>query len=259
MGYTRKTEHPFDIGLHQSDKIAVEHRTDRKDNEQRDNGLPLRGGQRSEPDEHGHGRNLGNRSNKRGGFVGSPLIDIRNPGMEGEYRQFEKETAQDHGDGNKSGRAAHHLVESWQKLDKIGGAGEAKQVAHAKQHHPGGNHPEKDILDRGLHLHPQTRPVITHGHQKIEGVGREFQGDEHGEQLNTADQHEKTQGTQGQEQVIFGPDLIIDPFQLRAEQQNNRKPHGNDELDELREEINPVRLVKQSCPPGADRPDRPEH
>ena len=67
---------------------------------------------------------------------------------------------------------------------QIGGAGQAEEIAHAKEHEAGGHDPEQDVLDAGFHLDAHALGIAAHGHEEVEGKGGELQGDENGDQLD---------------------------------------------------------------------------
>src|SRR5512139_1560677 len=98
------------------------------------------------------------------------------------------------------------------------------------------------------------------GNQDVERVTGELEGNVDGEELNAAHEEHHAEGAGREEEVELGMVPLLDATQLGAEADNQEKTCGEEELENLGEEINPVSLEKE-CPlephrgQGHDDPD----
>ena len=153
--------------------------------------MVVRRGQGDEADQDGDGADLGQRGDQAGGFVGGALIDVRGPEVEGEDGQLVVEAAEGQRQAGDGQRRVDHGLEPGQQRRQGGRAGQAEEVAHAEEHDAVGGDAEHDVLDGGLHLAALAFALAAHGHHEVEREGGDFEGDDQGDDIHAAHQHDQ--------------------------------------------------------------------
>ncbi len=199
-------------------------------------------GQDRQAQEQGHRGGLGGGGDEGDDLIGTALVDVRGPEVEGEHGQLEKEARHGQEDPDDADGAVDQLGHLGEDVGQVSGAGGAKDVAQAEEHEARGHRADEQILDARFHVDAVTPPQ---GHQDIQGVGRQLQGHIDGEEFHRAHQHHHADGGGGEEEIEFRLVAFLNLGQVVGDGQDQEESQSQGELEDLAEQVHPVGLEKQ--------------
>ena len=235
-------EHPLQVLLGDGREIPDGHGQDRKRHE--DVGevgaaLLACGGQ---ADQHGH------RADFRGGgdegrrLMGGALVDVGGPDVEREDGELEEKPAQGEQEADLDQGPVRSPRQDAGEFGHGGGTGRPIEQGQPEQHHGRCRDPHEEKFQRRLHRH---LPRPAQGHQHVERITRQLQGDVDAQQVYRARQQHHGERADEEQQVELGVVAGLDAVQPAAQADHQEKPQAEQDLEDLGEEVDAVGLRKQ--------------
>jgi len=175
MGRGGEGQEPLEILLRDGGQVAHGHGHNGQDRQDLHQVCALLPRQGHDPHHHGDGGDLRGRGNVGGHRVHGPLVGVRGPEMKGEDRQFEKQSSESQQQAQEHQGALRHPRRGAGHFRQVGCRGRGVQQSQAEEHHRRREGSHEKILD------PRFDPeslVPSNGHQDVQGVARELQGQE---------------------------------------------------------------------------------